>query len=171
MTAEDLVDAALAGFDQGELVTVPSLPTETDGPLTLEAALSLAAASNFSLSAAARELDASEGGIMQARTIPNPELATQMEDTRRSTRSTTAQVNIPIELGGKRAARVAGALPGGHRRAFVKAQAAVGDEQADQHPGDRLRHRPADQLGVAGITRAVPFGDNAAARHDQQRAG
>jgi len=26
MTAEDLVDAALAGLDQGELVTIPSLP-------------------------------------------------------------------------------------------------------------------------------------------------
>jgi short-subunit dehydrogenase len=30
MTPEDLVDAALAGFDQGELVTVPSLPDLVD---------------------------------------------------------------------------------------------------------------------------------------------
>jgi len=105
---------------------VPSLPTETDGPLTLEAALSLAAASNFSLSAAARELDASEGGIMQARTIPNPELATQMEDTRRSTRSTTAQVNIPIELGGKRSARIDAA-----ERSRELAQAALASVRGD----------------------------------------
>uniref|UniRef100_UPI003F491912 TolC family protein n=1 Tax=Cupriavidus taiwanensis TaxID=164546 RepID=UPI003F491912 len=85
---------------------IPALPRETTGPLTLDAALSLAAASNFSLSAAAKELDATEGGIMQARTIPNPELATLVEDTRRSTRTTTGQVNIPIELGGKRSARI-----------------------------------------------------------------
>ncbi|SMG37047.1 SDR family NAD(P)-dependent oxidoreductase [Paraburkholderia susongensis] len=30
MSAEDMVDAALAGFDQGELVTIPSLPDAAD---------------------------------------------------------------------------------------------------------------------------------------------
>jgi short-subunit dehydrogenase len=30
MSAEDMVDAALAGFDQGELVTIPALPDATD---------------------------------------------------------------------------------------------------------------------------------------------
>jgi short-subunit dehydrogenase len=30
MSAEDLVDAALAGFDLGETVTVPSLPESSD---------------------------------------------------------------------------------------------------------------------------------------------
>jgi len=30
MEASDLVDAALAGFDQGELVTIPSLPELRD---------------------------------------------------------------------------------------------------------------------------------------------
>lgn len=30
MTADDLVDAALVGFDQGELVTIPSLPDASD---------------------------------------------------------------------------------------------------------------------------------------------
>jgi uncharacterized protein len=30
MSAQDMVDAALAGFDQGELVTIPSLPEATD---------------------------------------------------------------------------------------------------------------------------------------------
>ncbi|RWO38552.1 MAG: SDR family oxidoreductase [Mesorhizobium sp.] len=30
MQAEDLVDAALAGFDQGELITIPSLPDRSD---------------------------------------------------------------------------------------------------------------------------------------------
>ena len=30
MQQDDLVDAALAGFDQGELVTIPSLPNAAD---------------------------------------------------------------------------------------------------------------------------------------------
>jgi short-subunit dehydrogenase len=30
MRSDDLVDAALAGFDQGELVTIPSLPDAAD---------------------------------------------------------------------------------------------------------------------------------------------
>ncbi len=30
MRSEDLVDAALAGFDMGELVTIPSLPNVAD---------------------------------------------------------------------------------------------------------------------------------------------
>jgi uncharacterized protein len=30
MTSEDLVDAALAGLDQGELVTIPALPDKAE---------------------------------------------------------------------------------------------------------------------------------------------
>ena len=30
MRSDDLVDAALAGFDQGEVVTIPSLPDASD---------------------------------------------------------------------------------------------------------------------------------------------
>lgn len=76
------------------------------GPLTLQDALSLAAAGNFSLSAAAREIDAQEGAVMQSRVIPNPEFAAIVEDTHKETRATTGQFNIPVELGGKRAARI-----------------------------------------------------------------
>ncbi|WP_059414508.1 heavy metal efflux RND transporter CzcC [Cupriavidus basilensis] len=96
---------AVAQSDTGTSAA-PAFPMEATGPLTLEAALSLAAGSNFSLSAAAKELDSTEGGIMQARVIPNPELQTLVEDTRKSTRTSTAQMNIPIELGGKRSARI-----------------------------------------------------------------
>ncbi|MCG5260516.1 TolC family protein [Cupriavidus gilardii] len=87
-------------------------PREAAEPLTLDAALALAAAGNFSLSAAAREVDATEGAILQARTFRNPEVAVAVEDTRRETRATTAQVNLPIELGGKRAARISAAERG-----------------------------------------------------------
>ena len=77
---------AVAQSDTGTSM-VPVFPREAAGPLTLEA-------------------DSTEGGIMQARVIPNPELQTLVEDTRKSTRTSTAQMNIPIELGGKRSARI-----------------------------------------------------------------
>lgn len=93
-------------------IELSAWPREVAEPLTLETALALAAAGNFSLSAAAREIDATEGAIRQARTFPNPEVAVAMEDTRRETRATTAQLNLPIELGGKRAARISAAERG-----------------------------------------------------------
>lgn len=81
-------------------------------PLTLTAALELALGANPDLSAAGRELDAVEATIIQAQVRPNPEIATSIEDTRRATRTTTLQLNQPIELGGKRAARIAAAERG-----------------------------------------------------------
>lgn len=92
--------------------TSPYASREPAGPLTLDATLSLVAASNFTLSAAGKEVDATEGAILQARTIPNPTLATTVEDTRKATRTTTGQVSLPIELGGKRSARVTAAERG-----------------------------------------------------------
>ena len=99
---------------------------EPAGTLTLDAALALAAGRNFTLSAAGHELDAAEGGIMQARTIPNPEVAVLLEDNRRDTRTTTAQVNLPIELGGKRAARI-----GAAQKARELAQSQLGAARTD----------------------------------------
>lgn len=75
-------------------------------PLTLKAALELALGASPELSGARRELAAIEATIIQAQTRPNPELATLIEDTRKETRTTTLQLNQPIELGGKRAARI-----------------------------------------------------------------
>lgn len=83
--------------------------TETASSLTLDAALALSASNNAALQAAAKEVDALDGSITQAGLIPNPELSLGMEDTRRETRTTSAQIGIPIELGGKRAARVVAA--------------------------------------------------------------
>ncbi|MDO8294160.1 MAG: TolC family protein [Gallionella sp.] len=75
-------------------------------PLTLKAALELALGASPELSGARRELAAIEATIIQAQTRPNPELAALIEDTRKETRTTTFQLNQPIELGGKRAARI-----------------------------------------------------------------
>ncbi|SPA33755.1 Cation efflux system protein, heavy metal resistance [Cupriavidus taiwanensis] len=93
--------------------------------LTLDAALALAEAGSFTLSAAGKELDATEGDRIQSRVIPNPELAVSMEDTRKASRSTTGQVNLPIELGGKRAARI-----GLAERGRELAQAELGSTRA-----------------------------------------
>ena len=79
---------------------------ESAAPLTLAAALALAAQGNPALSAARHELAAQDGAMQQAQASPNPELETLLEDTRKATRSTTVQLNQVLELGGKRAARV-----------------------------------------------------------------
>jgi len=84
-------------------------PAEPAGALTLDAALALAIAYNDNLRAARHELAAADGGVQQAGLLPNPEVAVQMEDTREASRSLTAQINLPVELGGKRAARVGAA--------------------------------------------------------------
>ncbi len=95
----------------------PVLPAAESGattsravaPLTLPEALRLALAGNPQLAAARRELEASEGAVLQSRARPNPELAYSQEDTRRDTRSITVQLNQTLELGGKRSARMAAA--------------------------------------------------------------
>lgn len=80
--------------------------SEPAAPLTLKAALELALGANPDLSAAGHELEAVKATIIQAQVRPNPEISTLIEDTRRATRETTLQFNQPIELGGKRAARI-----------------------------------------------------------------
>ena len=77
--------------------------------LTLERAQDLAATRSFELAAAQRELDASDGGVQQAGAPRSPELTATVEDTRSATRTTTATLGFPLELGGKRAARVSAA--------------------------------------------------------------
>lgn len=75
-------------------------------PLTLEAAIDLALRANPTLRAAGSEVAAQEGAYAQAGALPNPELEFLREGEGGDNRTTTATLNIPIELGGKRAARV-----------------------------------------------------------------
>jgi len=82
---------------------------EPAGPLTLHSAIAMALQSNPGLSAARREQEATEGAVVQAGAWPNPVLGAQLEDLRRDNRTTTVQLSQPIELGGKRAARVTAA--------------------------------------------------------------
>jgi cobalt-zinc-cadmium efflux system outer membrane protein len=102
----------------------PSSPraSESAAPLTLNAALELALGANPDLSAAGRELEALDATITQAQARPNPELSALIEDTRRETRTTTLQLNQPIELGGKRGARIE-AAERGRDAAFLELEA------------------------------------------------
>lgn len=74
--------------------------------LTLESALQSAFAGNPDLAAAQWEIDIAQGGRQQAGLIPNPVASWDAEDTRRSTRTTTAKLSQTLELGGKRGARI-----------------------------------------------------------------
>lgn len=84
----------------------PARTQEAAAPLALHQAIALALANNPELAAARRELEAVDAEVVQAGARPNPELSFLMEDTRKSTRSTTIQINQPLELGGKRGARI-----------------------------------------------------------------
>lgn len=79
---------------------------EPAGPLTLEAALALALGANPDLAVARREVDAVAATRLQARVYRNPEISFDMEDVRLGTRQSTLQIGQPLELGGKRAARI-----------------------------------------------------------------
>lgn len=78
-------------------------------PLTLSAALRMALDTNPDLSAARYELQAVEATVLQAGALPNPALEMTMEDRRRETRETTFVLSQPLELGGKRSARLSAA--------------------------------------------------------------
>lgn len=86
------------------------------GALTLDAARALAQAGSPAIIAARHDFDAAGGAEQQAGARPNPEFSLLVEDTRSATRATTMQLNQPLELGGKRAARLAVA---GSARAFA----------------------------------------------------
>ncbi|MGJ7528685.1 TolC family protein [Variovorax sp. GB1P17] len=100
----------VAGTQSSQSSSRPAARTlEPAGPLNLHSAVSMVLQSNPSLSAAVREQEATEGAIVQAGAWPNPVLSAQVEDLRRDNRTTTVQLGQPIELGGKRAARVTAA--------------------------------------------------------------
>ncbi|TXT31901.1 MAG: cobalt-zinc-cadmium resistance protein CzcC [Rhodocyclaceae bacterium] len=99
------VDVGRNGTDEIGNVRA-SHAVEPASPLSLNRALAMAFGASPELRGARREVEATEATIIQAQVRPNPELATLIEDTQKATRTTTLQVNQPIELGGKRAARI-----------------------------------------------------------------
>jgi outer membrane protein, heavy metal efflux system len=89
------------------LLSPVSLRAQTT--LTLQQALAQAASRNPAIAASAKELQAAEGAAQQAGVWRNPSLNATMEDTRQASRTTTATIDIPLELGGQREARMTAA--------------------------------------------------------------
>ncbi|WP_158080925.1 TolC family protein, partial [Pelomonas sp. KK5] len=86
------------------------MPVRAQAILTLEQALQQAVARHPSLAAAGREIEAAQAAAQQAAAWRNPELGTTLEDpARRDSRTSTVVLDIPIELGGKRGARIGAA--------------------------------------------------------------
>jgi cobalt-zinc-cadmium efflux system outer membrane protein len=101
---------------------LPSVQRAIDLPQAIARAL----ADSPALAAARLEVEATEAARLQAAARPNPTLGMEVEDTRRESRTTTLQLSQPIELGGKRAARVLAA-----DRARDLAQAQLAAQRAD----------------------------------------
>lgn len=88
------------------------LQAEAAALLTLQKAIALALDGNLDLAIARREIEATQGQVIQGQARPNPELAYLLEDQRAQTRTQSVQINLPIEMGGKRAARITAAERG-----------------------------------------------------------
>lgn len=74
--------------------------------LSLAQAIDAAFTRNPDLAAVRQDLGIAEGERQQAGLMPNPELSWEVEDTRRSTQTTTVMLSQALELGGKRGARI-----------------------------------------------------------------
>ena len=110
-----LLSASLAAMAQtSEPLVLDTLVNQSEAAasaepaqvLTLEAAIRLALERNPTLAAARREIEAADAQILQGSLRPNPEFVYLAEDTRSVSRTSTAQLDVPIEMGGKRGARV-----------------------------------------------------------------
>ncbi|WP_414901808.1 TolC family protein [Sphingomonas flavalba] len=117
--------AASACASTAQAQTAPAVAA--DAPLSLEQALALAGATAPSLDAAEADIRAAAAGRAVAGLRPNPEITIDAENVAgsgvyRGTRSmeTTTAVALPIELGGKRSARI-GVADARSRRAAVQA--------------------------------------------------
>jgi outer membrane protein, heavy metal efflux system len=82
------------------------VPSSAQATLTLEQALEQATSRSPLIAAAIKDVEAAQGASRQAGLWRNPELSATVEDPRRDTRTTTVTLDIPLELGGKRAARL-----------------------------------------------------------------
>ncbi|WUR16036.1 TolC family protein [[Empedobacter] haloabium] len=113
----------------GQAQVAPA-PTQDARPLSLAEAIELALAANPGLRSARQDIDIADANRLQAGLLPNPELALLREGMDKGTRTQTVQVSQRLELGGKRAARVA--LAEGERRIATQDVAiALADLRAD----------------------------------------
>ncbi|MEO0318980.1 MAG: hypothetical protein RL404_2657 [Pseudomonadota bacterium] len=130
---------------------------EPAAPLTLAQAQRLAREGSPTLSAARREVEATEGQVLQGSLRPNPEFVFQADDTSRLSRTSSAQLDVPVETANKREARVEAA-----ERSRDVAQTDFADR------GQRLRAAVSaaffDVLAAQELLRAAQEGLNLARR-------
>ncbi|KVE28375.1 RND transporter [Burkholderia singularis] len=98
-----VLPATAAPSDQGPPTSAPAAAPRA---LSLDDALSLAAANNPLLRSARAEADASVGTLIQAGVRPNPSVSVLQEGFSARERTTTGMINQTIELGGKRRSRL-----------------------------------------------------------------
>ncbi len=99
--------APTSSDQRSSLINVSDRNADSPRLLTLNVVLEWALKTNPDIAAAIHEVEAQEGAVRQAAILPNPEFFVTVEDTQKSTRTTTLQINQRIELNGKRVARMA----------------------------------------------------------------
>ncbi len=112
LSASALVAFASSNAIAQQVIAAPTASFSTNtstGGVSLREAVQTALDNSPELSAARQEVEATLGSRIQAGVLPNPTLTTEIEDLRRENRTTTILFNQPIELGGKRRARIAAA--------------------------------------------------------------
>jgi cobalt-zinc-cadmium efflux system outer membrane protein len=135
-----VVASALAWRCGAEPVRVAAPDTAT---INLSTAIRLAL-DQPAARAAWYEAQASSALVGQADRLPNPELSWLREGQQAGTRTTTVQINQPIELGNKRRARVTlaqGAADLAHIESFAQRQAIRADVIAAYHDVLSAGHR------------------------------
>jgi outer membrane protein, heavy metal efflux system len=93
--------AAVAALAFSRMASAQPLPIT--GPLTFQQALNLAIARNLNVEAARRQRAIRESAIRTARLTPNPDVGFELTQ---DTPHQAVTVDVPIELGGKRARRI-----------------------------------------------------------------
>jgi len=101
-----MTSLAITAAHPGQAVAQTPGNSAAADPLTLSVALKRAFGASPELGVARLEREAAQGAVMQGQARPNPVASYAVEDTRQATRTTTLQLSQPIELGGKRAARI-----------------------------------------------------------------
>ena len=86
---------------------------EPQSSITLDAAIRLALESNPGIAAARREIEAAQAHVMQSALRPNPDFLYSAEDSGNAYRTSSAEIDLPIETAGKREARIDAAVRGG----------------------------------------------------------
>jgi len=128
--------------------------TYAQAPVTLAAAIERALHANPTLRAGLNEAAAQEGTLDQAGALPNPELSLLREGQDRATRTSTVTLGIPIELGGKRAARIDAATQE-RQLALIEADALRVQLRADTVAAFYDLHAAAERLRMAGEMAAL----------------